>query len=237
MARTSSTAVATPAAADRSRPPATGSVTRSRAVSTCRRTPASAAPTPSCRSRRSRRRSSSRAVTSAARLCWSRSESRSAATAGATWSQTTASSSASRVGQARLPRAGGDAERADDLAAVPHRQPVAGPVGVPTAATGCAVGVVAENERGRAEPQRLDDHRADPLGRLGEVEALAQPGGGGLEDPRGIGAVAVEHPVDAPVQPDTERVEQQPARRQPRWPRRRWGRPGSTAEASRNRLT
>ena len=99
MARTSSTAVATPVAADWSRPLATGSVTRSRAVSTCRRTPASAAPTPSCRSRRSRRRSSSRAVTIAARLCWSRSESRSAATAGATWSQTMASSSASRVGR------------------------------------------------------------------------------------------------------------------------------------------
>ena len=236
MARTSSTAVATPVAADWSRPLATGSVTRSRAVSTCRRTPASAAPTPSCRSRRSRRRSSSRAVTIAARLCWSRSESRSAATAGATWSHTMASSSASRVGSLVSP--GRAVTRS-----VPTTSPrcrigrlVTGPVGVPTAARGAPS--IRRRERwlpSRAAATRPPPCRPAPGPRRGRDPRAARwrwpPGP--ARDRRGrrrtsgrrpgstghrAGGAATRTTAAAVVAPTV-------------------GPPGSTAEASRNRLT
>ena len=89
---------------------------------------------------------------------------------------------------------------------------VAGPAGVPAAASGYAVRAIAENE---ARPSRAAATRRRPRRPGAGTSARSRPSRSpvavGLEDPRGIGAIAVEHPVDAAVEPDAERVEQQPA--------------------------
>ena len=173
MARRSSTAVATPAAADRSRPPAAGSATG----------PAPTPPGGVGRPARRRRRRGGRAaggaapprVRSRARpgCAAAARRSRRAAIAGATWSQTRPA--ARRHGcPAPAPRAG--VTRSVPTTSPRWRMGSRRRAGRRTARRdGADLPAIDENKRRRAEPQRLDDHRADPDGHLGEVHALTQP--------------------------------------------------------------
>ena len=167
--------------------------------------PASWAPSPSCRSRRSRRRSSSRAVTSRSRercrsavsrtawtatpACRARSSS-SRRSAGPNGSPGRAAEQSSPTGSVLVAAAAGRTVPADRL---PGARP-------PVRRRPSAM-------RGVGQPQRLahgrDDRRQDRLRRERALQPLAEPGERGV----GLVALAVEQPVDPPLQPVAQRLE------------------------------
>ena len=112
-----------------------------------------------------------------------------------------------------FPGTGGHAQRAHDLAVVPHRQLSGGASRTADRRDRRCAGVVAEVQRRRAEPQRVDDDRAHAHRHLGKVHALSKSGRGGPRALGRVGAVAVERPVHAAVEPHAEWVEQHAAHR------------------------